>query len=61
MIRVSFICRRRLEGVENNLPDYGIPFIDGAPAHVERSNFYGLVNYDRTRTNTNIGTLGARR
>ena len=45
--------------VENNLPDYGIPFIDGAPANVERSNFYGLVNYDRTRTNTNIGTLRA--
>jgi catecholate siderophore receptor len=43
--------------VENNLPDYGIPFVDGEPAHVERSNFYGLANYDRTRTNTNIGTL----
>ena len=43
--------------IENNLPDYGIPFIDGAPAHVDRSNYYGLVNYDRTRTNTNIGTL----
>jgi catecholate siderophore receptor len=42
---------------ENNLPDYGIPFIDGQPAHVERSNFYGLANYDRTRTNTNIGTI----
>jgi catecholate siderophore receptor len=42
---------------ENNLPDYGIPFIDGAPAGVERSNFYGLANYDRTRTNTNIGTI----
>jgi catecholate siderophore receptor len=42
---------------ENNLPDYGIPFIDGAPAHVDRNNFYGLVNYDRTRTNTNIGTI----
>jgi catecholate siderophore receptor len=42
---------------ENNLPDYGIPFIDGAPAHVDRSNYYGLVNYDRTRTNTNIGTI----
>ena len=42
---------------ENNLPDYGIPFIDGAPAHVERSNYYSLANYDRTRTNTNIGTL----
>jgi catecholate siderophore receptor len=42
---------------ENNLPDYGIPFIDGAPAAVDRSNYYGLVNYDRTRTNTNIGTV----
>jgi catecholate siderophore receptor len=42
---------------ENNLPDYGIPFIDGAPAHVDRSNYYSLANYDRTRTNTNIGTI----
>jgi catecholate siderophore receptor len=42
--------------VENNLPDYGIPFIDGAPADVDRNNFYGLVNYDRTRTNSSIGT-----
>ena len=42
---------------ENNLPDYGIPFIDGAPAAVNRSNFYGLANYDRTRTNSDIGTL----
>jgi catecholate siderophore receptor len=43
--------------VENNLPDYGIPFVDGRPAGVDRSNYYGLVNYDRTRTNTNIGTI----
>jgi catecholate siderophore receptor len=42
---------------ENNLPDYGIPFIDGAPAQVERSNYYSLANYDRTRTNTNIGSI----
>jgi catecholate siderophore receptor len=42
---------------ENNLPDYGIPFIDGAPAAVNRSNYYGLANYDSTRTNTNIGTI----
>jgi catecholate siderophore receptor len=42
---------------ENNIPDYGIPFIDGAPAHVDRSNYYGLINYDHTRTNTNIGTI----
>jgi catecholate siderophore receptor len=43
--------------VENNLPDYGIPFVDGRPAGVDRNNYYGLVNYDRTRTNTNIGTI----
>jgi catecholate siderophore receptor len=42
---------------ENNIPDYGIPFIDGVPASVDRNNYYGLVNYDRTRTNTNIGTI----
>jgi catecholate siderophore receptor len=42
---------------ENDIPDYGIPFIDGRPADVNRSNYYGLINYDRTRTNTNIGTL----
>jgi catecholate siderophore receptor len=42
---------------ENDIPDYGIPFIDGAPARVDRNNYYGLVNYDRTRTNTNIGTI----
>jgi catecholate siderophore receptor len=42
---------------EDNRPDYGIPFIDGAPAAVPRGNYYGLANYDRTRTNTNIGTL----
>ena len=42
---------------ENNTPDYGIPFIDGAPADVSRANYYGLVNYDRTRTNVNIGSV----
>src|SRR5271168_1177118 len=42
---------------ENNIPDYGIPFIDGAPAAVDRSNYFGLTNYDSTRTNTNIGTV----
>jgi catecholate siderophore receptor len=42
---------------ENDLPDYGVPFIDGAPAAVARNNYYGLANYDRTRTNTNIGSI----
>jgi catecholate siderophore receptor len=41
---------------ENNIPDYGIPFIDGAPANVDRSNYYGLANYDRTTTDVNIFT-----
>jgi catecholate siderophore receptor len=42
---------------ENDLPDYGVPFIDEAPAAVARNDYYGLVNYDRTRTNTNIGSI----
>jgi catecholate siderophore receptor len=42
---------------ENDIPDYGVPFIDGAPAAVARNNYYGLLNYDRTRTNTNIGSI----
>jgi catecholate siderophore receptor len=29
---------------ENNVPDGGIPFLDGAPAPVARSNDYGLVS-----------------
>ncbi len=29
---------------ENNVPDGGIPFLDGAPAPVPRSNDYGLVS-----------------
>jgi catecholate siderophore receptor len=41
---------------ENDLPDYGIPFIDGAPAQVDRSTYYGLTNYDRTKTQADIGT-----
>jgi catecholate siderophore receptor len=41
---------------EDNIPDYGIPFVAGRPAPVDRSNFYGLVNYDRNQTNVNIVT-----
>jgi catecholate siderophore receptor len=46
-----------LHQYENDIPDYGIPFIDGTPAHVNRLNYYGLVNYDRTTTKTDIGTV----
>jgi catecholate siderophore receptor len=46
-----------LHQVEDDIPDYGIPFIDGAPAHVNRRNYYGLLNYDRTKNDTDIGTV----
>jgi catecholate siderophore receptor len=42
---------------DNDLPDYGIPFIGGAPAPVPRNTYYGLLNYDRTRTEADIATL----
>jgi catecholate siderophore receptor len=41
---------------ENNIPDYGIPFVAGRPAPVPRSDFYGLALYDRNQTNVNIVT-----
>ncbi|HEY4989360.1 MAG TPA: TonB-dependent siderophore receptor, partial [Opitutaceae bacterium] len=46
-----------LHQAEDDIPDYGIPFIDGAPALVNRRNYYGLVNYDRTKTTVDIGTV----
>jgi catecholate siderophore receptor len=39
---------------ELDTPDYGIPFLDGAPAHVSRSLYYGLKNSDESLTNTDI-------
>ena len=41
---------------ENNVPDFGIPFVNGAPAPVKRSNFYGL-NSDTNTTRDDIGTI----
>jgi catecholate siderophore receptor len=40
---------------ENNRPDAGIPFLNGAPAPVPRDAYYGLVS-DRTTTDVDIGT-----
>jgi catecholate siderophore receptor len=45
-----------LHQYENDIPDYGIPFIDGTPAAVNRRNYYGLINYDRTTTKVDIAT-----
>ena len=41
---------------EDDVPDTGIPFVNGAPAPVPRSNFYGLTS-DRAISDVDIGTL----
>ncbi len=41
---------------ENDIPDVGIPFVNGRPAKVDRSNDYGLKS-DRFISNVDIGTL----
>ena len=40
---------------EDNIPDYGFPYINGAPLRTDRSNFYGLTR-DKEETWVNIGT-----
>ena len=41
---------------EDSIPDYGVPFVFGAPAPVPRRTYYGLPQNDVTRTSTNIVT-----
>jgi catecholate siderophore receptor len=40
---------------ENDVPDAGIPFVDGEPAPGPRNAFYGLAS-DRTSSDVDIGT-----
>ena len=42
---------------EDNIPDYGLPFLFGRPPDVPRENFYGLAREDTEDTWVNIGTL----
>jgi catecholate siderophore receptor len=42
---------------EDNIPDYGLPFLFGKPPDVRRENFYGLARDDTEDTWVNIGTL----
>ena len=42
---------------EDNIPDYGLPFLFGKPPDVPRKNFYGLAREDTEDTRVNIGTL----
>jgi catecholate siderophore receptor len=42
---------------EDNIPDYGLPYLFGKPPDVPRENFYGLAREDIEETWVNIGTL----
>ncbi|HEY3784351.1 MAG TPA: TonB-dependent receptor [Steroidobacteraceae bacterium] len=46
-----------LHQTENNLPDYGIPFLFDRPAPVARDTFYGLPADDRFQSRVDVGTL----
>lgn len=41
---------------QDNIPDYGHPFVNGSPLDVDRSNFYGLVNRDYEETSLDVMT-----
>ncbi len=41
---------------ENDVPDYGIPFVFGHPAPVPRDTYYGLPSVDRTKSDVDIVT-----
>jgi catecholate siderophore receptor len=41
---------------EDSIPDYGIPFVFGAPAPVPRKTYYGLPTSDVNQGSTNIVT-----
>ncbi len=42
---------------EDNIPDYGIPFLFGRPAPVARNNYYGFTDGNYLRTDADIGTV----
>jgi len=42
---------------EDNIPDYGLPYVNGRPLRTDRTSFFGLTNEDKEETTTNIGTF----
>ena len=53
-LTLSYLVQR-----EDNIPDYGIPYLPGnpgRPARVDRDNFYGFAREDYERTLLNLGT-----
>jgi len=45
-----------LHQTDNDIPDYGIPWFDGRPAPVARSNYYGFGS-DYLKTDVNVATV----
>ena len=41
---------------EDNIPDYGFPYVNGKPLRIDRNNFYGLSKEDTEETWLNVGT-----
>jgi catecholate siderophore receptor len=41
---------------QDNVPDYGIPYLDGVPVRVDRENWYGLEGLDHEDTVTDLAT-----
>ena len=41
---------------ENDIPDYGVPFVDGKPAPVPRNTYYGLPTDDRYQARVDVAT-----
>ncbi|MGE0714268.1 MAG: TonB-dependent receptor [Alphaproteobacteria bacterium] len=54
-ITVSYIHQQ-----DENIPDYGLPYLFGKPAKVSRENFYGLTNFDYEDTRADIVTAKVR-
>jgi catecholate siderophore receptor len=42
---------------DDNIPDYGFPYLFGKPAPVNRNNFYGIPARDYEHDDVHIGTL----
>jgi catecholate siderophore receptor len=42
---------------ENNTPDYGVPYVGGEPARVDRDTFYGARGEDFEKTKINVATM----
>jgi catecholate siderophore receptor len=42
---------------EDDVPDYGVPWLFDRPAPVDRENFYGFENHDFLKTGVDIGTI----